>query len=68
MNDIHDFCTNNNISDNLYNKIEKLAENMENDEYVLDKKQKMKLIVYNGTGQNKKRKLTLKPINPSIEA
>lgn len=68
MNDIHDFCTNNEISDKLYNKIDKLAENMEKDEYVLDKKQKMKLIVYNGTGQNKKRKLTLKPINPSIEA
>lgn len=59
MNDIHDFCNNNEISEKLNEKIEKLAENMENDDYLFNKKQEVKLIVYNGTG-NKKRKLMLK--------
>lgn len=65
MNDIHDFCINNDVSNRLSNRIEKLAANMEDDNYLLDKKQKMKLIVYNGTGQNKKRKLMLKHDNPN---
>ena len=62
MNDIHDFCNNNEISEKLTEKVEKLADNMENEDYLFDKKQQVKLIVYNGTS-NKKRKLMLKSKN-----
>ena len=61
MNDIYDFVNNNDVPEPLGHKVEKLANNMESENYLTTKKQKLKMLIYNGTNEvNGKRKLLLK--------
>jgi hypothetical protein len=61
MNDIYDFVNNNNVSERLEHKLEKLANNLESENYLTTKKQKIKMLIYNGTNEiSGRRKLVLK--------
>jgi DNA-directed RNA polymerase subunit RPC12/RpoP len=61
MNDIYDFVNNNDVPKQLGNKVEKLANNLESENYLTTKKQKLKMLIYNGTNEvSGKRKLVLK--------